>query len=127
MQGDGVGRVKKSILVLILLSGVVFISCSKQNNDENPTAASKNATVSVGEAVVNEHCNICHAQGVNGAPKLGDKAMWSQRASKGLDALSENAISGFGLMPPKGGRTQLTDDQVKVAVAHMLTLLDETP
>ena len=37
-----------------------------------------------GKEVVEAVCAACHATGVNGAPKIGDKKAWSQRASQGL-------------------------------------------
>ncbi len=70
-------------------------------------------------------CFACHDAGVAGAPKIGDKAAWEARLAKGLDILNKHAIEGFtgdaGNMPPKGGRTDLSDEAVKDAVAYMLS------
>src|SRR5579862_1001813 len=50
-------------------------------------------------------------------PKAGDKAAWGPRIAKGKDTLYQHAINGFqegsGVMPPKGGRTDLPDALVK--------------
>ena len=77
-----------------------------------------------GETVYKSVCRTCHGTGVAGAPKSGDKAAWAGPISKGMDTLNEHAIKGFkgkkGMMPPKGGRSKLSDDEVKAAVAYMV-------
>ena len=65
-------------------------------------------------------CAVCHGTGVLNAPKLGDKAAWDPRLAKGVDQLYASAINGIGTMPPKGGRLDLSDDEVKKAVDYML-------
>lgn len=65
-------------------------------------------------------CMSCHATGAAGAPKTGDKAAWKARIAQGMDLLVEHAIKGKGAMPPKGGRPNLTDEQIKSVVAYMV-------
>ena len=65
-------------------------------------------------------CAICHGTGVLNAPKLGDNAGWEARLAKGVDQLYTNAIKGIGAMPPKGGRLDFSDDEVRRAVDYML-------
>jgi len=77
-----------------------------------------------GNEVYDAACFICHATGVAGAPKLGDSADWAPRIERGADLLYKHAIEGFmgeaGLMPPKGGRMDYSDDDVKAAVDYMV-------
>lgn len=77
-----------------------------------------------GEATYNGTCTTCHAAGIAGAPKLGDKAAWKDRIAKGEAALASNAIKGFqgksGFMPPKGGNAALSDADVKAAIGYMV-------
>ena len=73
-----------------------------------------------GDAVDKEACAVCHVAGVANAPKLDDKAAWSTRAEAGLDMLVKSALNGKGGMPPKGGRMDLADDNIKAAVEYML-------
>ena len=73
-----------------------------------------------GEAVYNSTCTVCHTSGVAGAPKVGDKAAWEARLAQGMDALLNTSIKGKGAMPPKGGNTSLSDEEIKGAVEHML-------
>jgi cytochrome c5 len=64
---------------------------------------------------------MCHAAGIAGAPKTGDKAAWTARVTKGQQTLYDNAIKGINLMPAKGGNPNLSDAQVKAAVDYMLS------
>jgi len=77
-----------------------------------------------GETVYKTVCQVCHGTGVMGAPKYGDKAGWKNRISKGMATLEKNSIEGFrgkkGIMPAKGGRSSLSDGEVKAAVAYMV-------
>lgn len=75
----------------------------------------------VGEEIVNSVCVACHAQGINGAPVIGNKKMWSKRLSQGEALLIEHAINGYELMPAKGGRTELSDEDVAAAVRYMMS------
>lgn len=65
-------------------------------------------------------CAACHMTGAAGAPKTGDKAAWKARIAAGMDTMVSNAIKGKGAMPPKGGRPNLTDAQIKAVVAYMV-------
>ncbi|WP_374492579.1 cytochrome c5 family protein [Brachymonas sp.] len=75
-----------------------------------------------GEALYKSTCSVCHATGVAGAPKFGDKADWGPRIAQGDAVLFKHALEGFqgqkGVMPPKGGSTA-SDDEVKSAVKYM--------
>jgi cytochrome c5 len=73
-----------------------------------------------GKTVYDQTCTACHAAGVAGAPKLGDKAAWAPRIATGMDTLVKSVIAGKNAMPPKGGNAALTDAQVKSAVAYMV-------
>lgn len=72
-----------------------------------------------GSAIYATVCQACHMTGAAGAPIPGSEA-WVERAAKGLDTLTGTAISGIGAMPPKGGRLDLSDAEIRAAVEHML-------
>ena len=78
----------------------------------------------VGKATYDKACFACHGMGIAGAPKIGDKDAWAPRIAQGLDVLKQHSIDGFGgstgFMPPKGGQTSLSDDDVKAAVVYMV-------
>jgi cytochrome c5 len=65
-------------------------------------------------------CNACHAAGVAGAPKLGDKAAWAARSAAGVDALVAAVIKGKGAMPAKGAVASASDAELRAAVEYML-------
>lgn len=72
-----------------------------------------------GEQVVQAACIRCHESGQGGAPRIGDKAAWSQRISLGVDAITKLAIRGHGGMPARGGLADLTDHEVTGAILYM--------
>ncbi len=77
-----------------------------------------------GEQVYNAACLACHGAGVGGAPKFGDAGAWGPRVAQGKATLNEHALQGFqgkaGYMPPKGGRVDLSDDEIIAAVDFMV-------
>jgi cytochrome c5 len=72
-----------------------------------------------GEMIYTNVCGVCHATGVAGAPKPGSPEM-AQRAEKGPDALLQTALNGLNAMPARGGRADLTDEQVQAVIEFML-------
>ena len=82
------------------------------------------ATAMTGPQVYNTACLACHAAGVGGAPVVGDTGQWTDRIAQGVDVLKKHAIEGFsgaaGYMPPKGGRIDLSDEEVASAVDYMV-------
>jgi len=75
-----------------------------------------------GKSVYESACAACHAAGVAGAPKTGDKAAWAPRLKTGKDALYAAVIKGKGAMPPKGGNASLTDADIKASVDYLAGL-----
>ena len=75
-----------------------------------------------GKKIYETTCAACHAAGVAGAPKLGDKAAWVPRLRTGMNALYANALKGKGAMPARGGNAALADAQVKAAVDYLAAL-----
>jgi cytochrome c5 len=76
--------------------------------------------VSGGEQIYQQACQMCHAAGVAGAPMTGDANAWAVRIEKGRDKLLNNAIQGIGVMPAKGGQSQLSDEEVASAVDFLI-------
>lgn len=79
-----------------------------------------------GEALFKAVCSSCHGAGIAGAPKAGDKSAWGPRIAEGKPTLYQHALNGFsgksGVMPAKGGRTDLPDDLIKQGVDYMVSL-----
>jgi len=124
---------KRSALALTLSAAALLAACGK--NDAPSPAAPAPAPVAaapaapaapenaLGKSIYGKTCAMCHAAGVAGAPKPGDKADWGPRIAQGKDTLYKHAIEGFtgakGMMPARGGGTSLSDDEVKAAVDFM--------
>ena len=73
-----------------------------------------------GEKVYQQACLMCHGAGVAGSPMTGDAAAWSTRIALGREKMVSNAINGIGVMPPKGGQIQLSDEEVASAVDYLI-------
>ena len=75
-------------------------------------------------------CGPCHDTGGGGAPRVGDKEEWAIRLAKGKEAVYQLAIAGFeapideegrtAVMPAKGARNDLSDDEIKALVDYMI-------
>lgn len=112
----------------IALCTLLIVACGKQETPApTPAAAPVAAPVAsvdgAGKSAYGKACALCHAAGVAGAPKPGDKPDWVTRIAQGDDVLYKHAIEGYtgakGVMPPKGGST-LPDAEVKAAVDFMV-------
>ena len=89
-----------------------------------PAFAENARQIEAGKAVYQAVCIACHAPEnvMVSAPKAGDVAEWARRAARapgGIEMLTRNAMSGVGAMPPKGGATELTKEQIRDAVEFM--------
>lgn len=73
-----------------------------------------------GATIYNTVCTACHAGGVAGAPKTGDKTAWAPRIATGSAAMLKNATNGLNAMPPRGGAADLTDAELKAAVDYLV-------
>ena len=118
--------------LLMLACTLAVAACGQKETAapaQKPAAAPAAAAPAVaenlaGKAVFGKVCAMCHAAGVAGAPKPGDKADWGPRIAQGMDVLYKHSIDGFtgakGMMPPRGGSPALTDDELKSAVDYMV-------
>jgi len=76
-----------------------------------------------GALIYEQACATCHEVGAAGAPEMVASA-WVGRVEKGTEQLVANAINGIGAMPARGGRNDLTDEQIEVSVTYMLDMLE---
>lgn len=81
--------------------------------------ADTDQTPKSGAEVYEHYCAACHATGQLNAPKLGDRKAWRPLIAEGQRMLERTAIRGIRKMPPKGGHPELSDLEVKRAVAFM--------
>lgn len=125
---------EKTARSLVLIAVLGLTGCGKQDTATPATTtapvsqAAPQSTAStentVGKSVYDKVCALCHAAGVSGAPKPGDRADWAPRIAQGDELLYKHALEGFtgakGLMPARGTGANLSDDEVKAAVRYMV-------
>lgn len=73
-----------------------------------------------GEAVYKAACVACHDTGAAGAPKTGVAADWAERIAQGQETMVANAINGIRGMPPRGTCMNCSDDEIRLAVEHIV-------
>ena len=73
-----------------------------------------------GGEVVQAYCAKCHQTGAMGAPGIGDRAAWIPRLKQGFEVLVSSAITGHGPMPSRGDAANLTDSEIRAAIAYMI-------
>lgn len=130
-----------AIVFLVVAGGIMFFIDSKTNdlrtgksvinNSEGvasrlqPVAkfallvTEEDAPLKTGKEVYEATCTTCHATGVAGAPKFGDKAAWAPYIEAGYEDMLNVALNGKGAMPAKGGNTSLKDLEVERAMVYM--------
>jgi cytochrome c5 len=121
------------MLVLGILIGVAVGPAALADPEEPAAPISTAEAVDApltGPAVYNEICISCHgAPGIGGAPALGDGDAWAARIAQGMDTLIDHALHGFsgstGIMPRKGGRVDLSDEEIIGAVEYMVEQVAE--
>ena len=83
-------------------------------------SSSSQAVAEDGQKIYQASCQACHANGVAGAPKFGNKEAWAPRIAKGNDALFLSVKNGLKAMPPKGACMNCSDDDLRAAMEYMV-------
>ncbi len=104
---------------LEIARAVTYMVNQSGGNWVEPESAADLAKQLSGEQVVEARCASCHAEGVDGAPRVGDLQAWVKRMQQGLPYLVNSAIHGHGGMPPRGGQANLTDAEIRSAILYM--------
>jgi len=92
-------------------------------------ASAEPAAALTGQQVYNNVCIACHTPpGGGGAPAFGDVDAWAPRIAQGMDTLIDHALNGFtggtGVMPQKGERVDLSDEEIIGAIEYMVGQVD---
>ncbi|WP_299879419.1 cytochrome c5 family protein [uncultured Cocleimonas sp.] len=99
---------RTTLIKASLLSTCVLFSAATIADDE------------AGKKTYDDACKVCHEAGIAGSPKFGDAEAWAPRIATGLEALYTTSLNGKGAMPAKGGRADISDENVKAAVDYMV-------
>ena len=81
-----------------------------------------NAVAVDGKEVYDQVCSKCHRTGIDGAPKISDKAEWSKRLATGKPALIKSVTEGKGEMPARAGK-EATDEEISAAFDYIVSLV----
>jgi cytochrome c5 len=106
-----------SVHALALLPALVLFAVAAAAVGDAAAAPRKERQ---GKEVVDAVCGECHASGRDGAPRIGDAAAWSSRASQGLTALTGHALKGIRKMPAHGGSKGVSDIEIQRAIVYMV-------
>jgi cytochrome c5 len=98
---------------------VVWMANKAGASWKEPPAPAAPGTERTGEQVVAAACGKCHQTGEGGAPKIGDRAAWTNRVKTGFAAVTQSALKGHGGMPARGGMADLSDVEIKRAIEYM--------
>lgn len=142
-------RTSKSVKCTALLAAIPYLlfcnsvmaSCNSVQSDLSQKAIELRLApmekLTIGEAVVAQvapgslgpdagkkrydtNCQMCHATGLAGAPKFGDKAAWAPRIKKGVPTLLNTVIKGLNAMPPRGACPTCSDEELKMTIQYMI-------
>jgi disulfide bond formation protein DsbB len=127
----------------ILFAGLLLAALAAcTSGGTTPAAPASNATtapstsnvdVGLGKSKYSEICAACHGPDAKGLPGLGKDLTTSafvksqsddqllDFVKKGRDPSDPANTTGVA-MPPKGGRPDLTDDQIRSIIAYIRTL-----
>lgn len=73
-----------------------------------------------GQQIYNENCAVCHDNGVQGAPKLGDKVVWKPLIQQNMDVLIEHTMKGED-HPKNGGCKHCTTGEIIEAIKYIVS------
>jgi cytochrome c5 len=105
-------EIQRAIVYMVNASGGNWVEPA----DPRPRGAAR-----IGAQIVHARCALCHESGFDGAPRIGDRAAWLPRTKLGIDPMVRSAIRGHGAMPPRGGKANLTDAELRDAVIYMIS------
>jgi cytochrome c len=110
---------------MLILSILIAVTTSQFAQADSEEPAARQAVPMTGQQVYKNVCIACHSPpGVGGAPAFGSLEAWAPRIAQGMDTLIDHALHGFtgdtGVMPKKGERPDLSDEEIIGAVKYMV-------
>ena len=123
---------KRFIVSIFLL--LMLTACGQKDPDlpvllgpDAEVTASPRTANRVGREAYEEYCAECHEEGLDGAPRTGDRDAWDGRSQLWEAVLFEHARGGYEDMPAKGGEATLDEATVTKAAEYMMTLTFRQP
>ena len=128
-------RFKTKLQFSVLLCGSLLLSGCSDSGTSGAKAPEMprfpDQRLAMGRGVWMGTCRNCHLLGVSGAPAVTNYENWQPRIEKGKPALYHSALNGIKgedgkfRMPPHGGNTRLSDEQVRQAVDYMVASVEK--
>lgn len=115
------GEVARAVAYMANSAGANFKAAEAGAPAAPAAASAPTPDLAKGKTVYQNACAMCHASGAAGAPKLGDKAAWTDRVAQGFPTLHDHAMNGIRGMPAKGGNPSLSEADIAGAVGYMVT------
>jgi cytochrome c5 len=110
------------LIALLMLAGCGEPGSGAASSSAGEVISSDNGLVQrTGKQAYDQVCARCHEEGIDGAPKTGDRDAWAGRSWLWEAVLFEHANDGYLAMPAKGGDETLDDATVEMAAEYMLT------
>ena len=106
----------------LLVFSLVLGACAQPDQGPPPQELQTDSMWSSGKLAYENICAGCHEEGVEGAPRTGDREAWDGRSRLWAAVLSEHARNGYGSMPARGGTDTLSDADVNKAAEYMMRL-----
>ena len=74
-----------------------------------------------GQKIYEQHCIVCHRDGLAGAPKLQNEKDWNPRLTgRTLKDLVASSLKGLNAMPVKGTCIECNEKDLEAAIQFML-------
>ena len=114
-----------SLFVLLMLAGCGQKGPGPVDLVEPDSAATMapGSTSLIGKQTYEKYCADCHEEGLDGAPRTGDRDAWDGRSWLWEAVLFEHARFGYEDMPTKGGGEELDRAAVTQAAEYMMALV----
>ena len=113
---------------IVLALVALLIACGQTGDDQGPSTSpvvlpppTGDGAQMAGKDAYDQVCARCHEEGLDGAPRTGDRDAWVGRSWLWEAVLFEHANAGYMAMPAKGGEEGLDDAEVEKAAEYMLT------
>ena len=113
---------------VLLATAMMLFACGQGAEDPAvpetsvvPPPPTSDGVQMAGKEAYDQVCAGCHEEGVDGAPRTGDRDAWAGRSWLWEAVLFEHAKAGYMDMPAKGGDQSLDDAIVEKAAEYMLT------
>ena len=111
--------------VMLLSVFLICVSCQRSDEPASTQPAGDATEVTTGvsaKEAYEQACAGCHEEGVDGAPRTGDRDAWVGRSTLWEAVLFEHAQEGYLDMPARGTDGRFSDEDIAAATEYMLEL-----